>query len=348
MRVAPVIVEKDFWVCWTLRRLFELPFLRDHLIFKGGTTLSKVHGIIHRFSEDIDLTLDRAVFGYGDEKDPAVASSRKRREKMIADMATACADYVQNDICQALAAACDTALAQCDEKWNVQVDEGDPDAQTLLFIYPPAVTIDSSTAYIEPAVRLEFGSRGDPWPTACMDIQPYAAEHFPGVFVKPQVRVTALTAERTFWEKATILHQEFHRPETKLMPDRYSRHYYDLTMLARSSVRKSALQQLSLLETVVQHKKYFFRCGWASYDTAQPGTLRLLPPEERLKALRDDYKQMQVMMFRAPPPFDEIQKVLGGLEDEINALRYDAGVPRNPASQPPSSTATHRRPRSLA
>lgn len=320
MSIATVIAEKDFWVCWTLRRLFGLPELSDHLIFKGGTTLSKVYGIIHRFSEDIDLTIDRAAFGCGGEKDPEKASSRKRREKMIADMAAACCSYVQNDVYQSLTAACGAALAQCDEKWNVEVDERDPDAQTLLFVYPRAVTIDSTTAYIEPAVRLEFGSRGDPWPTACMDIQSYAAECFPDVFVKPQVEVTALTAERTFWEKATILHQEAHRPETKLMPDRCSRHYYDLTMLARSSVRKSALQDLSLLETVVQHKKHFFRCGWAGYDTAQPGTLRLLPPEERLKALREDYRQMRVMFFRAPPTFDEIQKVLGDLEKEINGL----------------------------
>ena len=156
---------------------------------------------------------------------------------MIADMTAACARYVQNDICQLLEDACDTALGQCNETWHVKVDERDPDAQTLLFVYPPAVTIDLSTAYIEPAVRLEFGSRGDPWPTARVNIQPYAAEHFPNVFTKPQVSVTALTAERTFWEKVTILHQEAHRPEIKSMPDRCSRHYYDLAMLASSSVQ---------------------------------------------------------------------------------------------------------------
>lgn len=318
----PTSVEKDFWVCWALKRLFGLSELRDHLIFKGGTTLSKVYGIIHRFSEDIDLTIDRVAFGYGGEKDPDGAGSRKRREKMITGMAVACADYVQNDICQSLRAACDTALGQCDGKWNIEIDERDPDAQTLLFVYPPAVSIDLSTAYIEPAVRLEFGSRGDPWPTACMDVQPYAAEHFPHMFAKPHVRVTALTAERTFWEKSTILHQEAHRPPTKPMPSRGSRHYYDLAMLAESPVRQSALQQLALLETVVRHKKHFFRCGWAGYDTARPGTLRLVPPDEYLKSLREDYRQMQVMMFQNPPTFDEIREILGDLEKEINSYGY--------------------------
>ena len=45
------IVEKDFWVCWTLQELFRLPTMGGHLIFKGGTSLSKVFKIIERFSE---------------------------------------------------------------------------------------------------------------------------------------------------------------------------------------------------------------------------------------------------------------------------------------------------------
>lgn len=122
MRVAPVVVEKDFWVCWTLKRLFELPGLRDHLIFKGGTTLSKVYGIIHRFSEDIDLTIDRAAFGYGGEKDPDGAGSKKRREKMITGMTAACSDYVSSDIRESLTAACGTALGHRDEEWRIEID----------------------------------------------------------------------------------------------------------------------------------------------------------------------------------------------------------------------------------
>lgn len=61
----PAIVEKDFWVCWILRRLFAEPTLKDHIVFKGGTSLSKVYGLIDRFSEDIDLILDWRLLGYG-------------------------------------------------------------------------------------------------------------------------------------------------------------------------------------------------------------------------------------------------------------------------------------------
>jgi len=61
----PAIVEKDFWVCWILKHLFAKPALKGQMVFKGGTSLSKVFGLIERFSEDIDLILDWRLLGYG-------------------------------------------------------------------------------------------------------------------------------------------------------------------------------------------------------------------------------------------------------------------------------------------
>ena len=55
--LVPLIVEKDFWVCWTLARIFEVEAMAPHVVFKGGTSLSKVFGAIQRFSEDIDLAV---------------------------------------------------------------------------------------------------------------------------------------------------------------------------------------------------------------------------------------------------------------------------------------------------
>src|SRR6056297_864550 len=105
LQISPAIVEKDFWVCWTVKRLFSLPLLHDHLVFKGGTTLSKVYNVIQRFSEDIDLTIDRAVFGYGGEKDPEAANSGKKRNKMIEEMGAACSGFVKSDILDAFSSA---------------------------------------------------------------------------------------------------------------------------------------------------------------------------------------------------------------------------------------------------
>jgi predicted nucleotidyltransferase component of viral defense system len=80
--MSPAIVEKDFWVCWTLGRLFASEDLRSKLMFKGGTSLSKVFGLIERFSEDIDLILDWNEVAKEDpytersntKQDPAIAS----------------------------------------------------------------------------------------------------------------------------------------------------------------------------------------------------------------------------------------------------------------------------------
>ena len=130
--------------------------------------------------------------------------------------------------------------------------------------------------------------------------------------------VTSLLAKRTFWEKATILHAEHHRPAEKTLPDRYSRHYYDLAMLAQSPVRGEALADLALLDQVVRHKETFYPSGWARYDLARVGSLRLVPSEERRVTLERDYRSMSVMIFGEPPTFDSIIETLAALEKQIN------------------------------
>src|SRR5690606_18281493 len=78
------VVEKDFWVCWTLKRLFEHPELSKQLIFKGGTSLAKVYRLIDRFSEDIDLVLDwRIVSG---EQDPLERRSNTKQQRLNAEL----------------------------------------------------------------------------------------------------------------------------------------------------------------------------------------------------------------------------------------------------------------------
>jgi Nucleotidyl transferase AbiEii toxin, Type IV TA system len=115
------------------------------------------------------------------------------------------------------------------------------------------------------------------------------------VFQNPGCEVIAIAAERTFWEKATILHQEAHRPTH--IPQRHSRHYYDLYKLATSPVRAAALSRPDLLQDVVVFKQRFYPSAWARYDLAVPGTFKLLPPEEsRLANLGTDYRGMTRML----------------------------------------------------
>lgn len=311
--IAANLAEKDFWVCWTLQQLYSIPGLCENLIFKGGTTLSKVYGIINRFSEDIDLTLDRKFFGC--EEDPEKAQSRKQRDRIIEATAGKCSRYVSEKLCAILQEQFNLALP--DINWNLQVDPDDPDGQSLLFHYP---TVFPASNYNLPRVKLEFGSKSDLWPTKESRVVSYAAENFPKMFEKSDCMVIALSAERTFWEKATILHQVAHWPKDKPLLPRYSRHYYDLAMLAASDFCKTALDDLSLLGRVVEHKMLYFRCGWASYQTAKPGTFKVIPSDKIMSELKKDYALMEAMIFGDIPSFDKIINELTALEQKINRL----------------------------
>lgn len=175
-------------------------------------------------------------------------------------------------------------------------------------------------AYITPRVKFELGARGDPWPTEEKIIRPYAADDYPAFFEEPDTSVTVLSARRTFWEKATALHAEAHRPAESPTPQYFSRHYYDLAMLLDTHEGQAAAADFDLLAQVAKHKATFFRSGWASYDTARPGTLRLMPADERLKDLRTDYRDMAPMMFDDKPlPFDDVLVRIKKVQDEINA-----------------------------
>jgi len=318
MNIDPLIMEKDFWVCWTLNRLFNLPDLQEHLVFRGGTSLSKVYGVIHRFSEDLDLTINKVFFGFKGDSDPASQKSNKKRDRLIGQMVAACSQFVGSDLRRKLEELFTSYLKDGKEHWEVLIDEQDSNGQTLLFHYPGAVELVSGS-YVDPSVKLEFGCRSDSWPTIRAKVKPYAAESFPDVFEDNQeCEVIALKAERTFWEKATILHQEANRSKDHPFPLRFSRHYYDLAMLAQSRFRDDALKDYGLLKAVAQHKKLFFRCGWARYDEARPGTLRLLPPDFRLPELKKDYDKMQIMMFEKSPSFQDLMDTLLELESTIN------------------------------
>ncbi len=150
-------------------------------------------------------------------------------------------------------------------------------------------------------------------------IQPYAADVLPQLFKEPSCQVRTLGAERTFWEKATLLHAEYHRPMEKKPPERLSRHYYDLAKLYRSAIGRRALGDRGLLTAVVAHKQLFFASAWASYQTATPGGFHLVPPRERLAALEADYQvTCEQIIFGESYSFNELMAVMAEIETTIN------------------------------
>ena len=288
------------------------------LIFKGGTSLSKCYRVIARFSEDVDLSFDRKDFGFADARDPAQATTGRRA--LLDDLKQHCEQTIRTVFVPALDRDFASVLGAAGSQWRIEIDPDD--AQTVNFIYPRGLVSQRGTVpeYLRQAVRLELGARSDAWPHSMCTIRPYAAEAFPSAFATADCAVNTLTAERTFWEKATLLHAEAHRAEPEKKAERMSRHYYDLYLLAQSTIGEQALRQLDLLEHVVAHKQVFFRSQWAHYETAVPGSFRLLPPPARVAVLRADYAQMQPMIFGIPPAWAAIIDGLAALERRINSL----------------------------
>lgn len=301
------LVEKDFWVTYLLDTLFRKSPYRDDIVFKGGTSLSKGFGLIQRFSEDIDLILDWRLLGYG-LKEPWEERSNNKQEKFKLDSIERTNAFLRDKFAPAV-----RELVSDDLGIDADIYAGE-DEETVVFAYPK---IFHSDALLD-VVKLEIGPMAAWSPSECIEISSYCSQENPGIFERTATSVRTVRPERTFWEKATILHQEAHRPESKAMPKRYSRHYYDLHQLANSFVMDAALGNAELLARVVAFKEKFYRTPWAKLPDAKTGTLKLAPPEYRMKELSRDYDSMQPMIYGERPSFDELMESMRQIERSIN------------------------------
>lgn len=317
LQIQPVIVEKDFWVCWMLGFLFDRPEWADALVFKGGTALSKVFGIIRRFSEDIDLSVSPATLGIS-EADVNDAGSRRQRERWMEDLEAACSRWVAEKLQPELERSISAVIGArpSGQSWLEFETDAATHSPVLYFQYPG--TLEAGAPYIRRRVKLEFGSLTDQRPAGDHWVRPWVADVFPAPLAEMGCKVVALEVERAFWEKATILHSEHHRDPATPMPGRYSRHYADVAAMAGREETERALANDALRERVVVWKSRFFARSWARYDLAVPGTFRLVPPAERLPELERDYQEMRDMFLDEPGTFDTILKTLHMLEDSIN------------------------------
>lgn len=320
------IIEKDFWVCWTLRRLVSCKELSGQLMFKGGTSLSKSYDIIHRFSEDIDLTIAKDAPLICDVpslmEDGISGNERKRRSKALKQAAQ---EYVGDILMPVLKREIEMALGTADG-WEIVADPEDNDAQTLLFNYPKTSGYGlnygndyggrSGTDYIKPRIKLEFGARGDTEPFELKTITPYLAAEFPDELPDAGTEIPTLAVTRTFWEKVTILHALYHNGKLR---DGMSRHYYDTLMLARAGIAGEALRKPELLAQVVHNKSLMFADKSASYDTAAIGTLQLSPSDAIAADLSRDYADMAEMFMAEPPSFNDLLSGIAELEEKVNS-----------------------------
>lgn len=310
MRISEAIVEKDFWVCYCLDYLFHDCRWKDAFAFKGGTSLSKAYGLIERFSEDIDLILDWRVIGYTKDE-PWETRSNTKQLKFLEDAKQRLFDFLKNEFLTELKNDMEERLGK-----SVYVYINEDDSGTVHFKYPNSFTDNS----ILNEIRLEIGAMAAWTPTQMVNIKSYIAENYPTVFEKAETMVLTTTAERTFWEKATILHQEANRPDNSVIPDRYSRHYYDLYCMSQTPVLERALRQPDLLIQVAEFKRKFYPRNWAKYELANMNSIKLMPANHSIEKLKADYNIMKAMIYGEYPTFDEILKRIQELEVLIHGV----------------------------
>lgn len=308
----PAVVEKDFWVCFTLDYLFHKSLWPRSFSFKGGTSLSKAFHVIKRFSEDIDLIVDWRLLGYG-INEPWEKRSRTQQDKFNRKAVADASAFLTGVFAPQMEKDMNSILSR---SVTVDMDPNDKEQCTVNFFYPHVF----NTTYLRQEIRLEIGPLAEWVPSHPVSVRSIASEQFPDAFRRADTIVPTVDVERTFWEKVAILHKTAASSEKKGIPARYARHYYDLYQMSRSDVKEKAFGRKELLERDIRFKLKFYYARNASYETAQFGTIRLLPGVTAIKDLSGDYEHMKDMIYGEIPSFDEIIEAIARLEKEINEL----------------------------
>lgn len=307
------LLEKDVWVVWTLGVLFESA-LGEHLVFKGGTSLSKAYGgLIQRFSEDIDLTHDiRQLIPdmAGADDDEPIPASGAQAKKWTTAVRERLPTWISVEVVPVIEAA--IKASGLDLK---SIHEG----EKLRLRYVP---LTEGNNYVQPGVLLEFGARSTGEPASAKKVTCDAAPVLEDlVFPKAMPRVMA--SERTFWEKATAAHVYCLKGEFR--GERYARHWHDIARLAVAGIASAAIADREAAKRVAEHKQAFFAeraadGGVIDYGQAVSGDLRLVPDGEPLDALERDYQEMinSGLFEEEPPPFDELMNQCRAIELEAN------------------------------
>jgi hypothetical protein len=310
-------VEKDFWVCWTLNALYHERPEGPRLLFKGGTSLSKAYGLIQRFSEDIDVTVFRDDLHEAASIEELEGLSNKKRSARLDAIRDSCRAYITGPLYTFLSAKIVDAT---NGAGRVEIDQADPDGQTLLLWYPEIEP--GGGAYVRPVVRIESGAKSALDPNQPVVNKPYISDETPDLDLAV-THVTTITAGRTFWDKVVIAHglRRWYerRGILRQAGQRVSRHYYDLHCLLASAIGRVALAQPTLGIDCVRHARMFFDRSDYDLASAAPGTYALAPIDGMIEALSRDYDNTKAMIFGSAPDFSDILTSIGEIERIANA-----------------------------
>ena len=295
-------IEKDWWVVQALRTIFGME-IGKHLLFKGGTSLSKAWGLIDRFSEDIDLALNREYLGFGSG---LISKSQVRK------LRTSSYEFIKGTFVNKLMRAFQESGIK-DLKFDFEnLGDNDQDPISILIYYPPVVPY---AEYIMPRIKIEIGSRSMRDPFSLRPIRSIVGEVFSDrPFADNPINIPCVNPERTYLEKLFLLHEEFQKPVDTIRVNRLSRHIYDIYMIAKSEYRILAHNK-SLIRDIIQHRERFNPVRGVNYDLHYPPHLNSIPPDNIIKAWEDDYQRMRESMIYGESP--TFEKLMDAIEKEL-------------------------------
>lgn len=298
IKLPPYAIEKDWWVVQTLRVIFQMD-AGQHLLFKGGTSLSKAWGVIDRFSEDIDLALNREFLGF----DSGLISKTQVRKLRSASF-----KYITETFNSDLQAAFKASgIDELTFEYE-NLGDGDQDPVSILIYYPNVVDYP---AYIQPKIKVEIGSRSMKDPYTNRSFRSMVGGIFSDkYYADGEISVPCINPERTYLEKLFLLHEEFQKPKEKIRVNRLSRHLYDIYRISQSE-HKIKAQNAELIEAIIRHRARFSNMKGVDYESHYPPTLNSMPPDKYIKAWEKDYQKMRTEMIPVESPsFEELIKVI--------------------------------------
>lgn len=305
-----VAIEKDWWVTLCLNASFSLPY-SEHIVFKGGTSLSKGWNLIERFSEDIDLAIDRKFFGF--EGDISRTQIRKLRKQSC--------KFISTEFLKSLTQALTDwgAGAEC-ELFAQTANNSDKDPQIIEIHYNSVV---DPSAYLPQKVLIEISSRSLMEPTEKREINSILSVNFPKLnFATDSFKIPTVLPQRTFLEKIFLLHEEFSQTPEKIRINRLSRHLYDLEKLMDTKHGVTALQDKDLYNNIVTHREKFNPLKGLDYANHNPDKIKIIPPDKVIKEYERDYTEMtKFMIYGEALTFDRLIKRISELQTRINQLK---------------------------
>jgi predicted nucleotidyltransferase component of viral defense system len=292
--LPPKSIEKDWWVTMTLRALFQCE-CAEHIVFKGGTSLSKAWNLIEWFSEDIDIVIDRKFFGF----DGAL------NKKQINNLRRSSCSYISGQLKDEL----DNKLKDAGiNGYSVSVAETEDTTKDPQIIEIHYDSLFNAGSYIQEKVLIEIGARSLIEPSRDVQLRSILANTFPdAAFADDYYPIPTVVPQRTFLEKAFLLHEEFQKPAEQIRVNRMSRHIYDLEKMMDTNFATEALNDRELYNVIVAHRSTLTKMKEVDYTTHTPDKINFVPPLNVIDLWKADYESMQNnMIYGKSLPFDEL------------------------------------------